>query len=240
MTSTYGTLWPLTGNWNPDIAYRYGWAFSWDAYKKSHPQLDRLPFNTIGSVLKNDTVYPDNPHLGVAYTDHLDAGDYTFSWTIHNRPWCELVSGGSEYWANVKVANSTFGFTVESGAPTPTFTRTYDGPDNLSSTILSCAVTVNATVTSEPCRATVNDALETSISSRLHWGAYATASTTVSGKTSAGSPMQASWMLSFLTTIKAHLTFPYSHEAEWLVVSRPSTVFVTSLLTVKRLRQVWN
>ncbi|KAK1966427.1 hypothetical protein LY78DRAFT_657318 [Colletotrichum sublineola] len=215
---------------NPDVAYHYGWVFSWDVYKKPHPRVDRLPFNTIGSTLKNDTVYPDNPRLEVAYTGHLDAGEYTFSWTVHTGPWCELVPGSSEYRANAKVANGTFEFTVESGAPTPTFTstcatalgmisyaslttyhgvyeETNDHLDNPSSTILSCAVTANVTASPEPCRATVNEAQETSMSSRLHWGTYATASPSASGVTSAGSSMQALRMFSFLATIKAHLMF---------------------------------
>lgn len=209
---------------NPDVAYHYGWVFSWDVYKKPHPPPDRLPFNTIGSILKNDTAYPDNPHLEVAYTDRLGAGDYTFSWTIHTGPWCELSPSSVEYARNVKVANGTFEFAVDPAAPTPTFTGTcptalgmisyaelttyhglYDGKyDHLddSSTVTSCAVTANVTVTPEPCRATVNAAEETSISSRLQWGAYATAAstaTTAPAPTSAGSSLRQVWgPLSFL------------------------------------------
>ncbi|EXF77064.1 hypothetical protein CFIO01_01711 [Colletotrichum fioriniae PJ7] len=185
---------------NPNVAYHFGWVFSWDIYKKPHEQIERLPFNTIGSILKNDTTYPDNPHIEARYADVLDVGEYTFSWTIHTGPWCNLSKTWVEYSANEKISNDTFDFTIAQGAPTPTFTGTcptalgminyaslttyhglYDGEyDDPVTSPMSCAITTNVTFTAEPCRATVNEAQATSISSQLHLGTYATASATAS------------------------------------------------------------
>ncbi|WYZ33826.1 hypothetical protein EsH8_I_000102 [Colletotrichum jinshuiense] len=205
---------------NPDVAYHYGWVFSWDVYKKPHGKIPSLPFNTIGAIIKNDTTYADNPHIEVAYTDHLDVGEYTFSWTVHTGPWCEFLSvpETTEYAANTKVGNGSFDFTIEQGAPTPTFTGTcptalgmisyetlttyhglYDGKyDDATSSAQSCGVTMNITATPEPCRATVNAAQETSISSQLHWGTFATESATASATTSVASVQHCSvHLLSF-------------------------------------------
>ncbi|KAL2877061.1 hypothetical protein SGCOL_007682 [Colletotrichum sp. CLE4] len=185
---------------NPNVAYHFGWVFSWDIYKKPLENVRSLPFNTIGSILKNDSTYSDNPHVEARYTEALDTGEYMFSWTVHTGPWCNLSNAWVEYSANHKVNNGTFDFTIEQGAPTPTFTGTcptalgminyaslttyhglFDGAyDDPVTSPMSCAITTNVTFTAEPCRATINEAQATSISSQLHLGTYATASATAS------------------------------------------------------------
>ncbi|KAL0939781.1 uncharacterized protein CTRU02_206391 [Colletotrichum truncatum] len=192
---------------NPDVAYHYGWVFSWDVYKQPHRAVPGLPFNTIGAVIGNGTTYPDNPHLETASTGRLEAGKYTFSWTFHTGPWCEISRSSAEYDHTKKVSNGTFEFTVASGAPTPTFTGTcatalgmvsyvsttvygglpFDFEADTATQTLTCGVTTSVTAEPEPCSASVDAAQETSISSRLHWGAFATATASSSSTTASPS-----------------------------------------------------
>ncbi|KPM46154.1 Beta-glucosidase cel3A [Neonectria ditissima] len=180
---------------HPQLAYHYGWGFRWTiSLDKS---LHLAASGTLGAVIHNDTEYSANStHLEVAFTDHLAPGAYTFEWLFGMGPWCEYLPGSAAYDYNPGLSEGSFGFAIEEGAPTPTFTGTCPTPvgaisftglttwhglyaslDSPTATTMFCAMTAPVTHEPEPCLATVDAVQERSISSRLQWGSFAPAAT---------------------------------------------------------------
>ncbi|KAF6809712.1 hypothetical protein CSOJ01_06767 [Colletotrichum sojae] len=200
---------------NPDSAYRYGFSFWWDVYRQPHREdfYRHFPRFLIGASLGNDTTFPDNaPFLATAVTEMMDVGNYTFHWRLRTGAWCEYlpnntVYNSAEYALEHQLANGSFSFAVEKGAPRPTFTGTCPTPLAVpayaSTTVyrglkwdeehgdpaaqtLRCGVMADATVAPQPCSATVDAAQETSISSVMQWGTFATESARETGAPSSG------------------------------------------------------
>ncbi|TDZ32362.1 hypothetical protein C8035_v012456 [Colletotrichum spinosum] len=195
---------------NPNVAYLYGYRFWWDIYEQPHrtDYWNHSPRNLIGTYFGNGTTFSDAIHLeSDARSDRLEAGNYTFHWQLRGGAVCEITRSSAQYDSMFVIGNGSFGFAVESGAPTPTFTGTcptalgaasfrsatvYRGlpwdeeHGDPATQTLGCGVTAGVTATPEPCRATVDAAQEASLSRRLHWGAFATASTARTGSASGG------------------------------------------------------
>lgn len=217
---------------NPDSAYHFGFQLWWDVYEQPHRAdfWDHFPRFSIRADLGNDTTFPgDFTHLATAVTDALKAGaTYTFHWRLRTGPWCEYLPGSAEYRHSHEMANGSFEFAVEAAAAgsAPTFTGTcpsalgvaafasttvyrglpfFEQHADPATQTLSCGVMANATTTvaPEPCSATVGAAQETSISSAMQWGTFATATATATqtGAPSAGhvDPV-VSWPLMMLST----------------------------------------
>ncbi|KAF6842243.1 hypothetical protein CMUS01_03308 [Colletotrichum musicola] len=202
---------------NPDSAYRYGFSFWWDVYQQPHRDDfdNHFPRFRIGASLGNDTTFPGNtPYLATATTEMMDAGNYTFHWRLRTGAWCEYLPdstafNSAEYAASHDLANGSFSFAVEKGAPAATFTATCPTPlavaGYLSTTVyrgldysdygrredtatetLTCGIMANATVAPQACSATVDAAQEASISSAMQWGTSATGSARETGAPSSG------------------------------------------------------
>lgn len=180
---------------NPNVAYYYGWRFSFVVWSVEADDNTASSFYTRGSLgasVRNDTMFDESDstaHLEVYDIDNIPAGEYNFSWEFRMGPWCEYLPGSAEYNHSPRVSRGLFRFAVEEDAPSPvsisacpsaigmvgyeTLT-TYHGLipslDSPVGTTMYCAVTSPVTQDPEPCRVTLDAAQEASLSLQLQSG----------------------------------------------------------------------